>query len=76
MLRAHTRLKALRVKNNIVQQDMADMLDINYSTYSLKENGIRDFTITEIQKIIELFGLPYEEIFFDDNAHKSKTETA
>lgn len=76
MSKEHIRLKALRTKNRFTQQDMAQMLNISYSTYSMKENGNRDFTISEIEKIRDLFGLSYEQIFFDDNAHDTKTHSA
>lgn len=46
------------------------------STLSMKINGKRDFTKTEIDKIIEIFQLPYEEIFFIDEINKTLNESA
>lgn len=59
-------LKSLLVKNGLNQNDLSKMLCIDPSTLSQKITGKRDFTKSEIDIIINLFGLPYEEIFFDN----------
>jgi putative transcriptional regulator len=64
-------IKKLRKRNGLLQQDMAEILNISRATYNSKETGKQDFNKTEIDKIIMLFGLPYEEIFFDKVAHIS-----
>lgn len=65
----HIQLKLLRAKNSLSQQDMADLLGMAINSYNHKENNVKDFTISEIEKIKEIFGLPYEDIFFGEYAH-------
>ena len=56
-------LKSLRVQHDINQKEMAKLLGIAISSYNQKENGKYDFTQNEIEKIIQIFNKPYEEIF-------------
>lgn len=53
-----------RVGNNLNQGDVAKALGIARGTYCLKEQGKIDFTQTEINKILKLLNMKYEEIFF------------
>ena len=57
------RLKMYRVGNNLTQEDMAKQLGIRRATYSVKEQGKIDFTQTEINKILKLLNMKYEELF-------------
>lgn len=57
------KLKVLRAQHNLRQIDVAKKLGVSISTYSQKEQGIREFTVSEINKILELFNVSYEEIF-------------
>lgn len=59
-------LKALLVKNGLTQNDLAKILNVDKATMSMRFTGKRDFTKSEIDTIINLFGLSYEEIFFDN----------
>lgn len=61
----HVSLKALMVKNNLKNEDVSKIIGCSPSTFSLKINGKYDFTISEIEKLKEYFGLTYEEIFFN-----------
>ena len=56
-------LKALRVKHNITQKQIAKILGITPEAYSNKETGKYNFTLEEALKISLLFGLPVEDIF-------------
>lgn len=69
-------LKALRTKHQVTQQDVAKKLGIGETTYNRKENGISDFTISEAEKLGELFGVPPNEIFFNNGVTKCITKTA
>lgn len=71
---AFRKLKALRVENNISQYEIAKFLGITQSTYSWKENGKAEFTISEIEKLKKFFNLPYESIFFREVAHVLNTD--
>ncbi|MGU8448481.1 helix-turn-helix transcriptional regulator [Clostridium perfringens] len=57
-------LKMLRTKYNITQEELAIKLGISKNTYFRKENGLKDFTITEAIKIGEIFNVNPSEIFF------------
>lgn len=61
-------LKAERVKAGLTQKDLSVALRKDVSTYSKKENGIVDFTASEIRIIKQLLSLDPETIdaiFFD-----------
>lgn len=60
-------LMALRAKHGITQAEMANMLGISPSTYSTRELGKTPFTVPEVQKIIELFGAKFEDLFLPSN---------
>jgi putative transcriptional regulator len=58
-------LKSLRVRNQLTQLDVAIKLNLTVSAYNRKENGKRDFTLTEALAISGIFEKPIEEIFID-----------
>lgn len=60
-------LKILRAKNNLSQENVANVLNITKSTYNRKENGIADFTLSEIKTLSELFNTSPTDIFFTEN---------
>jgi transcriptional regulator with XRE-family HTH domain len=76
-------LKAERAKAGLTQKDLSIALKKGVSTYSKKENGIIDFTATEIKIMKQLLSLNPETIdaiFFDTevdfDATKKQKETA
>ena len=44
------------------QNDLAELLNITYQSISIKMNGHKDFTQTEIYKIIQFYELTAEEV--------------
>jgi len=68
------KLKVLRLEHNLKQADMAKLLKISETTYNRKENGITEFTESEIKKICEIFNKKPEEIFFKDEFTKEVNE--
>jgi len=68
------KLKALRLEHNLKQTDMAKLLGMSETTYNRKENGITEFTESEIKKICDIFDEKPEEIFFRDDVTKNITE--
>ena len=64
MMTRHRRLKAMRAMFGKSQYEVAKILEISENSYRAKENGQREFTILEIQKILGYFGKSFEEIFF------------
>lgn len=60
------KLKILRFKNDMTQKDVANHLNIDESSYNLKENKKRPFTVIEIIGLLKLFPeATFEDIFLD-----------
>lgn len=62
-------LKSKRVAKNLLQEDVAKVLNITVASYSNKENSINEFKRSELKKLIDLLGLDQseiKEIFFGD----------
>jgi|SRR3989339_585467 len=55
-------LKKLREEKEISQQEMADKLEIARTSYIAIEQGKRELSLTEAQKLSEIFGISLEEI--------------
>lgn len=57
------KLKAKRVERCLTQEELAEKLDMNTATYNRKENGIVDFTLTEIQELMDILDCEFNDIF-------------
>ncbi len=57
------KIKAARVELGKTQTDMAEILGICPKSYVSKENNDKDFTETEINKLLSYFDRKYEELF-------------
>lgn len=69
-------LKSERVKLGLTQKDVAKILKKDISTYSKKENGIIEFSASEINQIKNLFDLSPEKIdkiFFNEKVAFNET---
>ena len=69
------KLKGLRMEYNLKQADLAKKIGISESTYNRKENGLTDFSETEIRKISQIFKrdpafIFFYDIFFDNKVAK------
>ncbi len=58
----YKKIRDLRIKNNITQKQMADFFNINFSTYSLKENGKRQFTVQELKALAGIFKVKMDDL--------------
>lgn len=56
------KIKVERAKKQMSQNDVAEALGLSSSGYSFKEQGRTDFTLPEVQKMAEIFGLSDAEI--------------
>lgn len=74
MLRKNYKLKELRDIKSISQAQLARKLGLSESTYNKKENGISDFTESEIRNIIKIFNCSADNIFFDKEVAKITTK--
>lgn len=62
------KLRAVLDRYGHTQTDLAELLGITYQSVSIKLNGHKDFTQTEIYKIAQFYELTADElmdIFFD-----------
>lgn len=57
------KLKGKRVEKGLTQPDMAKLLNMAVSTYNLKENGIREFSVNECIEIMKILDSKFEDIF-------------
>ncbi len=65
-------LKSLRVANGYNQENVADFIGINRSTYSNYESGEREAPLDVLEKAATLFGCELSLLFEEDvNAVKS-----
>lgn len=69
----YDRLKGIMRESNVTQLELATLLDISISTLNHKINGKSDFTINEGKKLSVLFDKPLDEIFFNNEIHKMKS---
>ena len=60
----HRKLKGIRATTGTKQIDLCNIMNMSPTTFSHKENGKAEFTITEVKTIIDFFQLPFESIFF------------
>lgn len=57
-------LKAARINKNILQKDAADAFGITVDTLRNWETGKTFPNVPQIQKIEELYGVPYSDLIF------------
>ncbi|EPD52802.1 hypothetical protein HMPREF1210_01182 [Paenisporosarcina sp. HGH0030] len=58
----------LRKEGGLTQKKMAEILDIDISTYVYKENGKKQFNANEMFMISELLDKKIEDIFLPSNS--------
>ena len=64
--------KAWMVANNIRQNEIAELLDISLQSVNLKVNGKQDFTLPQVKKICERYGIS-ADIFLPEELRYSNT---
>jgi transcriptional regulator with XRE-family HTH domain len=52
-----------RIELNISQEYMATILDMNQSSYSKREKGYSEFTLSQIERVAKEFGMTLPEFF-------------
>ncbi len=72
----HEKLRFIRNKSKVPAKEMADLLNLKTeAAYYKKESGHIKFSLSEAKKISEKFGMPIEEIFFDNEVSLMDTGT-
>lgn len=57
------KLKAERVKKDLTQEQIANLLGMATATYNHKENGKAYFSFQEILKLLDILECRFEDIF-------------
>ncbi len=57
------RIRTLRLKSGLSQEKFALKIDMDRTYYSSVENGKRNISLTNIQKISDGFNITLEELF-------------
>lgn len=55
-------LKTYRIKNNLKQKELADILKISSATYNTYERGISEPPLDVLCKIADVFGVSLDEL--------------
>jgi len=71
-----SQLKAARIKTKMTQQQVADALGINKTTYSGYETGKREPDVFKIKALAKLFGVSGDDLLeiSNDSINTSKNE--
>lgn len=59
------KLKGKRVEKGLTQESISKLLNMEKSAYARKENGIVQFRLDEVKKILEILECNFEDIFLD-----------
>lgn len=57
------KLKGKRVEKGLNQCEIAKLIGMATSTYNMKENGIREFSMSECIEIMKVLDCKFEDIF-------------
>lgn len=63
----HHKLYIKRREARLKQREVASLLNINHATYSLKENGKADFSLTEALKLANHFNCTLDDLFWEED---------
>ena len=62
-------IKVIREKQGLLQKEVALHIGVDKSTYSKIENGLREVTVAELQKLTKLFSLSADQIInYNENS--------
>lgn len=70
-----TNLKRLRGKTKFSQQDIANMLDLDRTTYINWENETSDIKSQYLPKLAEIYGVEIQDFFLDDQKVRINNNT-
>lgn len=65
-MKPRMQLKQIRRQKGLKQKEVAEAVGITTSYYGMIEQGVRTPTLEVAIKIANFFGVPVEEIFFDN----------
>lgn len=62
------RLRAFRKERALTQQQVADVLNLNRTTYTKYETGVSEPSHEVLKKIVSLFEITYDDLFSENEA--------
>jgi len=68
-----TRIKELREQNQLSQKDLAYSADLDRSYIASVENGQRNISIVNIEKVSIALGVPLKDFFNNDRFNNDTT---
>jgi transcriptional regulator with XRE-family HTH domain len=71
-----TRIRSLRVRRGISQEEMSRRLNISQSAYSRIENGESNSWVNVLEKLCEVLEIKPEELFVPDSLVQNNTDSA
>lgn len=57
------RIKELREEQNLTQENLAELIGVEYQTINRIENGVYFTNYTNLEKFAKAFNIPIEELF-------------
>lgn len=64
-------IKQLRENKGLRQKEVANALDIGYSNYNKIENGNREISVKELQRLADFYNMSVDQVLkLDDNLPK------
>lgn len=68
-MKNNNKLAAYRKLHNLKQEDVAKMLNMSKVSYSYKENGKREFSLSEAKTLADYFGVTIDSLFFNNEVN-------
>lgn len=59
------KLKGKRVEKGLTQEAISKLLNMEKATYTRKENGVSQFRLDEVKRLLEILDCKFEDIFLD-----------
>lgn len=67
-------IRKIRNEHGITQEEMANILDVTRATYNAIENGKRDLTVSELDKICQSIGITWNVVIDPDSARTNNED--
>lgn len=71
MITFKDKIKKLRKEKKLTQQDIADQIGVSRTTYIMIENGDREITVNEMNKLSFALGVSFDELLYDTHKIQS-----
>ncbi|WP_283592809.1 helix-turn-helix transcriptional regulator [Paraclostridium bifermentans] len=72
-MKNNNKLAAYRKLCNLSQKEVAILLNMSNTSYSLKESGKKEFKLSEAKILADYFGTTVDDIFFNNSVNLKLT---